>query len=83
MSLKERLSSITKSDSNVCDYLHFICSIVDELALIGHSVYDLDLVIVALDGLGPAYHEFCSAIYTHDTLLLFDKLVDYEIFLQW
>jgi len=38
MSLKKHLSSITKGDSNVCDYLHSIRSVVDELALIGHSV---------------------------------------------
>jgi len=59
---------------------------VDELALIGHSFDDLDLVIVALNGLGYTYHEFCAAIRTRDTLLLFDelfdKLVGYEIFLQ-
>ena len=87
MSLKERLSSITKVDSNVCDYLRSILSIADDLALIGHYVDNLDLVIVALNGLGPAYREFCASICTRDTPLLFDelfeKLVDYEIFLQW
>jgi len=60
MSLKECISSITKGDSNVCDYLRSICSVANELALIGHS--DLDLVIVALNDLGPAYHEFFCSI---------------------
>jgi len=82
--LKERISSITKGDSDVCDYLRSIRSVVDELALIGHSVDDFDLVIVTLNGLGPAYREFCAAICTRDTLVLFDelfdKLVDYENF---
>jgi len=86
MSLKERLSSIIKGDSNVCDYLRSIRSIADDLALIGHFVNDLDLVIVVLNVLGPAYREFCASIHTRDTPLLFDelfdKLVDYEIFLQ-
>jgi len=87
MSLKECLSSITKGETNVCDYLSSIRYVTDELTLIGHSVDDLDLVIVALNGLSPAYCEFCAAILTHDTPLLFfdelfDKLVDYEIFLQ-
>ena len=86
VSLKERLSSITKGDSNVCDYLRFIRSVADELALIGHSVGDLDLVIVTLNGLSPVYDEFCVAIRTRDTPLLFnelfEKIVDYEIFLQ-
>ena len=86
MSLKEHLSSITKGDSNVYDYLHSIHSVTDELVLIGHFVDDLDLVIMALKGLGYAYHEFCAVISTCDTPLLFDelfdKLVDYGIFLQ-
>jgi len=86
MFLKECLSSITKGDSNVCDYLRSIHSVADELALIGHFVADLDLVIVALNGLGLAYREFCAIIRIHDASLLFDelfdKLVHYEIFLH-
>jgi len=66
--------------------LRSICSIADDLALIGYFVDDLDLVIVTLNGLGPAYCEFCASIGTRDTPLLFDelfdKLVDYEILLQ-
>jgi len=46
------LSSITKGNSNVCYYLCSIRFIVDELALVGYFVDDLDLVIVALNGLG-------------------------------
>jgi len=87
MSLKEHLSSITKGDSNVCDYLCSIRSITDDLTLIGHSIDDLDLVIVARNGFGHAYREVCASIRTRDTSLLFDelfdKLFDYEIFLQW
>jgi len=86
MSLKKLLSSIIKGHSNVCDYLHSICSIPDELALIGHFVDDLDLVIMALNGLSPIYCEFCASIRTHDTPLIFDelsdKLLNYEFFLQ-
>jgi len=63
ISLKERLFSITKGDSNACDYLCSIRSVGDELALIGHCVDDLDLIIVALNGLGPAYCEFCSNLH--------------------
>ena len=70
ISLKEHLSSIIEGDSNVCDYLRFIHFVADELTLIGHFVDDLDLVIVALNGIGPVYREFCAAIHTRDTLLL-------------
>ena len=86
MSLKERLASITKGDSSVSNYLCSIRSIADELALIDHPVDDLDLVIAALNGLGSTFREFTASIRTRDTPLLFDelydKLVDYEIFLQ-
>jgi len=47
MSLKEGLSSITKGDSNVCDYLRSIRSVADELALIDHYVDDFDFAIMA------------------------------------
>nr|KYP46818.1 hypothetical protein KK1_031591 [Cajanus cajan]KYP46823.1 hypothetical protein KK1_031596 [Cajanus cajan] len=68
------------------DYLHNIRSIADELALIGNPVDDIDLVIVALNGLGPTFCELNASIHTRDSLLqydeLFDKLVDFEIFLN-
>ena len=68
------------------NYLCSIRSIADELALIDHPVDDLDLVIAVLNGLGSTFREFTASIRTRDTPLLFDelydKLVDYEIFLQ-
>jgi hypothetical protein len=86
MSLKERLATISKGSSSVHDYLRTIRSIGDELALIGHPVDDLDLVIAAVNGLGPTFREFSTSIRTRDTPIqfdeLFDKLVDFEIYLQ-
>jgi len=83
MSLKERLSSVTKGDFNVCAYLCFIHSVV---CICWSFVDDLDLVIMVLNGVGAAYCEFYAVIRTHDTPLLFDELfdkfVEYEIFLQ-
>ncbi|PNX55230.1 hypothetical protein L195_g048857 [Trifolium pratense] len=74
------------SSSTVHDYLRTIRSIGDELALIGHPVDDLDLVIAAVNGLGPTFCEFSTSIRTRDTPIqfdeLFDKLVDFEIYLQ-
>ncbi|GAU43587.1 hypothetical protein TSUD_27900 [Trifolium subterraneum] len=86
MSLKERLATVLKGSSSVHDYLRTIRSIGDELALIGHPIDDLDLVISTINGLGPTFHEFSTSIRTRDTPLqfdeLFDKLVDFEIYLQ-
>nr|KYP44054.1 hypothetical protein KK1_034478 [Cajanus cajan] len=86
MSLKEPLSSITKGTSNVNEYLRSLHVIDDELALIGHPIDDLDLVIISLNGLGPSLCEFTATICTRDIPLmfdeLFDKLIDFEIFMQ-
>jgi hypothetical protein len=63
-----------------------IRTIADELALINHPIDDMDLVIAALNGLGPSFREFTASIQTRDTPIMFDelfeKLVDFEIFLQ-
>lgn len=86
MSLKERLSSVKMGTSTVADYLRSIRVIAGELALIGHPTNDLDLVITALNGLRPAFREFTASIRACDSPLSFDelyeKLVDFEIFLQ-
>ena len=86
MSLKERLASISKGSSAVSDYLRSIRFIAVELALIDHPVDDLDLVIATLNGLGPSFREFNASMRARDTPLsfdeLYDKLVDFEIFLQ-
>ncbi|KHN35870.1 hypothetical protein glysoja_013295, partial [Glycine soja] len=86
MSLREWLSSITKGNSSVSTYLHSIRNIVDELALIGHPIDNLEMVIRALNDLGPTFEEFTASIRTRDSPIafneLYDKLVDFEMFLQ-
>lgn len=86
MSLKDRLSKISKGTTSAHDYLRSIHSIWDELALIGHPVDDLDLVIAALNGLRAQFREFTTSIRTKDSLLsfdeLFDKLVNFEIYMN-
>ena len=86
MSLRERLSSITKGTSSISTYLLLICNIVDELALIGHPIDDLEMVIHTLNGLGPTFREFTASIRTRDSPIafneLYDKLVDFEMYLQ-
>ena len=76
MSLKERLASITKGSSSVSVYLRSIRFIADELALIGHAVNDLNLVIAALNGLGPSFRAFSASIRTHNYPLSFGASVN-------
>ncbi|KAH1217404.1 hypothetical protein GmHk_13G038054 [Glycine max] len=79
MSLKESLDSITKGTLSVTEHLLSIFLLADELSLIGHLVDDLDLLIIGLKGLGPAFHEFSASIRECDSPLfaeLFNKLFD-------
>ena len=86
MSLKELLTSITKGTSSVSDYLRSICFIVDELSFISHPIYDIDLVITAIKGLKTHFSQINASIRAQDSPFSFDelyeKLVDFEIFLQ-
>ncbi|PNX57124.1 hypothetical protein L195_g058536, partial [Trifolium pratense] len=67
MSLRERLSSISKGNTTVSTYLQPIRNIADELALIGHPIDDLEKVIHVLKGLGPDFREFTTAVRTRDS----------------
>jgi hypothetical protein len=73
MSLKEHLSSISKGMQFVSSYLQ---SISDKLSLIGHPLDDFNLVIYALNGLGPSFREFATSIRTLDSPILFHELYD-------
>ena len=59
---------------------------MSSLLIIVHPIHDIDLVITAPKVLKPAFHEFSASICTRDSPLsfdeLYDKLVDFEIFLQ-
>ena len=86
MSLREQLSSITKGNSSISTFLHSIHNIADELALICHPIDKLEMVIHALNDLGPTFREITASIYTRDSPIAFNelygKLVDFEMFLQ-
>ncbi|KAI4328679.1 hypothetical protein L6164_021014 [Bauhinia variegata] len=86
MSLKDKLSHLTKGSKLVADYLHEIQTVADELALIGHPLDDLDLVVHALNGLGSDYKEITVALKFRDIPVsfedLFEKLTDYECYLK-
>lgn len=78
---------VTKQEgSTIIDYLQNIKVIIDDLALIDHSLYDEEIIIHTLNGLGDDYKELAAAIRTHDSPVsfkeLYDKLIDYEMYLK-
>ena len=78
---------VTKQEgSTISDYLQLIKVIIDDLALIGHSLCDEEVVIHTLNGLDTDYKELAAAIRARDSSIsfedLYDKLTDYEMSLK-
>ncbi|KAI4344925.1 hypothetical protein L6164_012103 [Bauhinia variegata] len=66
MSMKDRLSQITKGSRLVREFLQEIHSLADELSIVGHSQEDLDLLVYALNGLGSEFKEITTALKARD-----------------
>ena len=78
---------VTKQEgSTITDYLQNIKVIIDDLALIGYSLCDKEIIIHTLNVLGNDYKELMVAIRARDSPVpfeeLYDKLTDYEIYLK-
>ena len=60
--------------------------IIDDLALIGHSLYEEKVIIHTLNGLGVEYKELVATIRVRNSPMLFEELynnlTDYEIYLK-
>ncbi|KAA8530006.1 hypothetical protein F0562_034538 [Nyssa sinensis] len=78
--------NISRGLNPVADYLRFIKSIADELALAGALLDNLNLVMHTLNGPGSDFKELAIATRARDSIIsfeeLYDKLVDYESFLK-
>nr|CAD1831837.1 unnamed protein product [Ananas comosus var. bracteatus] len=86
MSLKDRLSSLSRGTKSVSEYLQLIKTTADELAIVDSPLDDIDLVIYTLNGLGPEFKEISAAMKARENPItfeeLYDKLIDYENFLK-
>ncbi|XP_020089007.1 uncharacterized protein LOC109710684 [Ananas comosus] len=86
MSLKDRLSSLSRGTKSVSEYLQLIKTTADELAIVDSPLDDIDLVIYTLNGLGPEFKEISAAMKAPENPItfeeLYDKLIDYENFLK-
>ncbi|KAH0655084.1 hypothetical protein KY285_029966 [Solanum tuberosum] len=85
-SLRDQLSRVTKDSRSITEYIHNIRSLSDELATAGALVSNPELIVKILSGLGPEFREIFAAIRACDTTIsyeeLFEKLLDYELFLS-
>jgi hypothetical protein len=86
ISLQDQLARITKESRPITDYLRDISSIANELATAGEPISNSQLIVRILQGLGPDYKAISTAIRSRDTTItyeeLYEKLLDYELFLQ-
>lgn len=86
MALKQKISTFTKGDKPMANYLQGIKAISDELSIINHPLDDTDLVIHTLNGLSADYREISTALRSRETPVdfaqLHEKLMDFEIILH-
>ena len=77
---------IKQEGSTIADYLQNIKIIIDNLALIGHSLSDKQVAVHILNGLEDEYKELAAAIWACDSPVsfeeLYDKLTYFEIYLK-
>uniref|UniRef100_A0A803P3U5 Retrovirus-related Pol polyprotein from transposon TNT 1-94-like beta-barrel domain-containing protein n=1 Tax=Cannabis sativa TaxID=3483 RepID=A0A803P3U5_CANSA len=64
LQLKSQLSNIQKGNQSISDYVDKIKVLCDSLAIAGHPISDLDLVLHLLNGLGPEFDSVVSGITT-------------------
>lgn len=80
MSLKYKLST-PKGSKSVNNYFQFLSCVADDLALINSPIFD-DLVICAINGIGPEFKEIAVGVRARESEISFeellDKIVDYE-----
>ena len=71
---------------SVSEYLMTIKHMADELALIGASLSEDEILLHVLNGLSPKYKELGVVMCVRDTPISFeelhDKLIEHEIYLK-
>nr|XP_004244830.1 uncharacterized protein LOC101251403 [Solanum lycopersicum] len=85
-SLRDQLFHVTKDSRSITEYSHDILFLSDELAIVGVPVTNPELIVKILSGMELEFREMYGAIRARDTTLsyeeLFEKLLDYELFLH-
>ncbi|KAF6170817.1 hypothetical protein GIB67_015769 [Kingdonia uniflora] len=74
MQLKSRLQPIKKNSDSITDYLQHIKQIVDNLAALGSTIDDEDVVFNILNGLPAEFDAFTTSIRVRSTPITSDDL---------
>jgi hypothetical protein len=76
MQLKEELTMIKKGNQSIQTYLHSVKSLADEISLIDHPIFEDDLTLYILNGLGTDFREIAGPIRARERPLTFEELHD-------
>ena len=76
MQLKEELTLIHRGHRSITEYLHAVKTLVDEIAIIDHSISDDDLTLYVLNGLGSEFQEIMAPIRARESPMTFEELHD-------
>jgi len=85
MQLKEDLTLIQKGNRSIQEYLHAVKALADEIALIDHPIFNDDLTLYILYGLGSDFREIAAPIHAREKSLnfeLLDLLVGHDSYLR-
>ncbi|RRT52337.1 hypothetical protein B296_00046349 [Ensete ventricosum] len=81
-----RTKLVIHEGSTVADYLQHIKMIIDDLALICHSLTDEKVIVYMLNGLSAKFKEPVATFQACDSPIsfneLYDKLIEYEAYLK-
>ncbi|KAF5455151.1 hypothetical protein F2P56_024756, partial [Juglans regia] len=72
--LKEDFTLIKRGNRTIPNYLHTVKALVDEIALIDHPIFDDDLTLYILNGLGPDFYEIVAPIRAREKSMGFEEL---------
>lgn len=84
--LKDQFNRISKGSRNITEYMQAIKACADQLAILGKSIDQEDLIDRVLSGLDPSYNSIVESVNGRDTPISFEelheKLINKELFLQ-
>ncbi|KAF5471719.1 hypothetical protein F2P56_008492 [Juglans regia] len=76
MQLKEEITLIQRGNRSITEYFHDVKALADEIANIDHLIYDDDLTLYVLNGLGSNFLKITVPIRARENPLAFEELHD-------
>ena len=67
---------IQRGNRLISTFLHVVKALADEIVIIDHPIFDNDLTLYILNGLGPDFRETAAPIRAREKSLVFEKLHD-------